>query len=131
MLDVDTSNVFALRRAAQLHMREGVGLKYQAVLWPFSTLDGYNNAAALYQGPPELFAWQYSPVTIIRMLNLEYARLQRLQQSVEACSSSENQDPCQTMKLLVSHFCEGQMSFVIPSSDFHMTLMLCGTACAV
>lgn len=51
ILDVDTSDIFALRKAAQLPMREGTGLKCQAILWPFTHLESYNNTEALSQGP--------------------------------------------------------------------------------
>ena len=105
-LDVDTSDIFALRKAARLHMQEGAGLKCLAILWPFAHLEGYNNAAALYQGPPELLAWQHDPVAIIRMLNLEFAKLQRLKNSIAACSSLDRQNQYQTMSLLVCYLWE-------------------------
>lgn len=50
MLDIDTGDIFALRKAAQEHVRDGVGLKAEAILWPFSHLESYNEAEAAYAG---------------------------------------------------------------------------------
>ena len=91
-MPVDTSDIFALRKAAQLHMQAGAGLKCQAILWPFSHLESYNNAEALYPGAPEVLSWQSDPVLIVRMLNVEHARLQRLQKTLDARNSPEDKE---------------------------------------
>lgn len=124
-LEVDTSDIFALRKAAQLHMKEGVGLKCQAILWLFSHLEGYNNAEALYQGAPELLTWQYDPVAVVRILNLEHARLQRLQKTIDAHSISEDKDSYQAICLLVGQHCGGNKTALMPSVSVSFVLRYC------
>ena len=111
---MDTSDIFALRKAAQLHMQEGVGLKCQAILWPFLHLEGYNNAEALYQGAPDLLTWQYDPVAVVRILNLEHARLQRLQKTIDAHSICEDKHSYQAICLLVGQRCGSKSSVLVP-----------------
>lgn len=68
----------------------------------FSHLESYNNTEALYQGPTELLTWRSDPIQTVRPLNLEHARLQRLQKTILAHSSAQDQELHETIVPMVS-----------------------------
>ena len=66
--------------AARDYAQNNRGGKYHAILWPYSTLDSYNVAESKYQGDKPQGA--LSGGHLLKMLNLEYARLQRLEHTL-------------------------------------------------
>lgn len=92
MLEMDTSNIFALRKAAQEHVQKGVGLKAEAILWPFSHLESYNEAVAAYNGPEQQFLWQHDALEHLSALNMEHARLQRVDKNLAARRDTADAD---------------------------------------
>lgn len=62
--------------AARDYAQNNRGGKYHAILWPFAALNSYNMAEEQYQGN-RLPAYRLG-CHLLKSLNMEYARLQRL-----------------------------------------------------
>lgn len=75
------SNVDGMIRAAQNYAQNNRGGKFHAILWPFSALNSYNVAEHQFMaaGRPQRLMFGGH---LLKMLNLEYAKLQRLEHTL-------------------------------------------------
>ena len=80
MSNVQPGNVDSMIDAARSYAQNNSGGKYHAILWPFSALDSYNVAEQQYQGDRPV--WLLAGGHLLKMLNLEYAKLQRLEHTL-------------------------------------------------
>lgn len=62
---------------ASNYTQNNMGVKHHAILLPFSALGSYNAAEAQYNGIRPL-SWVESGTELLKDLNFEYVRLQRL-----------------------------------------------------
>lgn len=66
--------------AARDYAQNNRGGKYHAILWPFSALNSYNIAEHKYHG--HKLQGVQAGGHLLKMLNMEYARLQRLEHTL-------------------------------------------------
>ena len=92
----DADGMIAAARDYAQHNRGG---KYHAILWPFAALNSYNIAEGQYHGNrvPEYRVGSH----LLKALNMEYARLQRLEHTLNCLTGKTDvDDAAQTVNCL-------------------------------
>ena len=101
--NVQPGNVDGLIDAARGYAQNNSGGKYHAILWPFSALNSYNVAEHQYHG--ERPAWWLSGGHLLKLLNLEYAKLQRLEHTLIGLRGASGIDIRNAVKMVSTMFC--------------------------
>ena len=98
MRNVQPGDVDGMVNAARGYAQDNRGGKFHAILWPFSALNSYNVAEHGYQGDRPI--WQRSGGHLLKMLNLEYAKLQRLEHTLAGLPLVPKSDTRDAMKIV-------------------------------
>ena len=98
MSNVQPADVDGMIEAARGYAQNNRGGKYHAILWPFAALNSYNIAENQYQGDGAV--WSMSGGHLLRMLNLEYAKLQRLEHTLVSLRRGHDIDTRDALNLV-------------------------------
>lgn len=130
LINDQPSDFEGLIAAARSYAQKNQGDKLQAILWPFSALDSYNRAEQLYSGAR--MPWSQQGRQLLKQLNLEHSRLQRLEHTIAMQKGLANSvakkkvstiHVCQLASLFVRYMCELIVTICFVFKLYEMQLM--------
>ena len=112
------SNVDGMIKAAQNYAQNNRGGKYHAILWPFSALNSYNIAEHQFMAADRP-RWSLSGGHLLKMLNLEYAKLQRIEHTLTGLAGRPTVDTKEALVAVSACFKAYPILHLLPKFELH------------